>query len=637
MQVMQHLIKESVFIVGRVSSVEGRKVKVRVNKNKNLSHISYKGKVIKNISVGSYIMICKGFIRIIGRIEGEYVEEDRNYQSKYSKEEIKINRFLEISLFGHFEGDEFKQGIKEMPLIDNECYLLSEEDFNNLHKFYGKKDITIPIGHLTENSFHKLQLSVNKIFTGHLGIFGNTGSGKSNTLAKIYYELFNQHEKGLKINSRFIFFDFNGEYSNPDIFPCAATVYELSTEVKEVNTQISGIKCKYPLAFSKSAEIISALLEATEKTQKPFLIRALNDKFFDNHFQVNSKINIKKFLTDVLQKTVNNIAFILEYLRYIRDQFIVEEDNSTNIIKTIINKIENGELMYNSTLDCYYSEPNGKTIYSNSGSNDLYNYFFKDIENIKINDSNFIETKFKIFSRYYHEIINNHSSPEHIGPLLVRMFRRFPVLEKVISNVTPEKNIDSCENVNYEDNIKPIIEIINLKNVDLEMKKSLPLMISRELYDNQKGGEFSKKSLHIIIDEAHNILSQASKRESESWKDYRLETFEEIIKEGRKFSVFMTIASQRPQDISMTIISQLHNYFIHRLINYDDIQSLKNAVAYLDKLSFESIPLLPVGSCFVSGLASDIPVKINIDAVPYKNQPKSHNIKLNKIWAIKKP
>ena len=77
--------------------------------------------------------------------------------------------------------------------------------------------------------------------------------------------------------------------------------------------------------------------------------------------------------------------------------------------------------------------------------------------------------------------------------------------------------------------------------------------------------------LNLIIDEAHNILSEESQRESEQWKDYRLETFEEIIKEGRKFGVFLTLASQRPVDISPTIISQLHNYFLHRLINEQDI------------------------------------------------------------------
>ena len=98
------------------------------------------------------------------------------------------------------------------------------------------------------------------------------------------------------------------------------------------------------------------------------------------------------------------------------------------------------------------------------------------------------------------------------------------------------------------------------------MKKILPLLICKQIYDKKKTERCCEKYLNIIIDEAHNILSYSSQRESDTWKDYRLETFEEIIKEGRKFGVFLTIASQRPSDISSTIISQLHNYFLHRLI-----------------------------------------------------------------------
>src|SRR5678815_555996 len=98
------------------------------------------------------------------------------------------------------------------------------------------------------------------------------------------------------------------------------------------------------------------------------------------------------------------------------------------------------------------------------------------------------------------------------------------------------------------------------------MRKTIPLLLSKMVYREHKQAD-DDCTLTIIIDEAHNILSSESFREAESWKDYRLETFEEIIKEGRKFGVFVTIASQRPNDISPTITSQAHNYFIHRLIN----------------------------------------------------------------------
>lgn len=196
------------------------------------------------------------------------------------------------------------------------------------------------------------------------------------------------------------------------------------------------------------------------------------------------------------------------------------------------------------------------------------------------------------------------------------------MLEKLIS-------IDDNDPVDNDHNL----EIINLKDVNLEMKKTLPLIIVKQIYDEHKEkGDFENKSLHIIIDEAHNILSSISDRESETWKDYRLETFEELIKEGRKFSTFLTISSQRPYDISPTIISQLHNYFIHRLINEGDIKAIEKTIAYLDRLSFESIPVLSVGSCFIAGLASDIPVKVDIDFLPPSKQPRSETIDFNRAW-----
>ena len=121
------------------------------------------------------------------------------------------------------------------------------------------------------------------------------------------------------------------------------------------------------------------------------------------------------------------------------------------------------------------------------------------------------------------------------------------------------------------------------------MKKTIPLLAAKKVYeDHKKRGP--NRSLNMVIDEAHNILSRELFREFESWKDYRLETFEEIVKEGRKFGVFVTISSQRPNDISPTITSQAHNYFIHRLINQKDLQSISSAVSYIDKLTEESLP-----------------------------------------------
>src|SRR5690606_8191761 len=129
--------------------------------------------------------------------------------------------------------------------------------------------------------------------------------------------------------------------------------------------------------------------------------------------------------------------------------------------------------------------------------------------------------------------------------------------------------------------------VVSLRDVNLSMRKVIPMLLCKHLYDQKKQSDpTNERYLNLIIDEAHNILSLESSRESEAWRDYRLETFEEIVKEGRKFGVFLTLASQRPHDISPTIISQLHNYFLHRLVNDLDIRAVEKAVAYLDRISF---------------------------------------------------
>ena len=157
-------------------------------------------------------------------------------------------------------------------------------------------------------------------------------------------------------------------------------------------------------------------------------------------------------------------------------------------------------------------------------------------------------------------------------------------------------------------------------------------MITKKEFKEQDKKNGQEKYLNIIIDEAHNILSSVSERESETWKDYRLETFEEIIKEGRKFGVFLTIASQRPYDISATIISQLHNFFLHRLINNNDINAIERTVSYLDRLSFETLPILPTGTCILAGLSAQVPVMIDVSEIDKKYEPDNKTMKLIDNW-----
>lgn len=217
-------------------------------------------------------------------------------------------------------------------------------------------------------------------------------------------------------------------------------------------------------------------------------------------------------------------------------------------------------------------------------------------------------------------MIRGFSNREHLSPLIKRLEKRILDLEKVLT-------------VKDDGSVEQNFTIVSLRNVNLDIRKMIPMLIAKELYETKKSDLDINKSLHIIIDEAHNILSRSSDRESMQWKDYRLETFEEIIKEGRKFSTFLTIASQRPSDISPTIISQLHNYFLHRLINNNDLLAVEKTISYLDKVSADSIPNLATGTCILAGLIAQIPVVMKVGEIEESQfEPQSHNIDLLKNW-----
>ena len=225
-----------------------------------------------------------------------------------------------------------------------------------------------------------------------------------------------------------------------------------------------------------------------------------------------------------------------------------------------------------------------------------------------------------MYLRLIYDVLDNRAVNEHIAPAIQKLKTSEKDIDKVMEFTD---NADMWNNHN--------VVVIDLSDVNTDTKKRIPLLISNKLYNEHKNQGRNTSHLNIIVDEAHNILSYQSTRESEEWKDYRLEVFEEIIKEGRKFGVFMTIASQRPSDISSTIISQLHNYFIHRLVNQHDIDQVNNTISFLDKVSVESLPILATGVCVVAGQLADMPVVVKIDRIEDENKPDNETLDVIKL------
>lgn len=604
--------------IGFVTSVDGRSVDVCVDKSKNASHLLYNGALLKNVSVGSYIKISKGFEELIGKIEGERIAEDKTTNKQYSNNKERIKRYLKIKLIGYIESSEFKQGIKELPLLDNECYLLTATEFNQVHKFVNdkEKEHVIKLGALASEIGVSIDLGVNRLFASHIGIFGNTGSGKSYTLSKLYHELFHKYQNNTKFkeNTQFVLIDFNGEYVNPKISGGIEDCPDIIIE-KEFKEEYVLPQRKFPISKEtiENVEILSILLDATEKTQKPFLDRVVkNSKFNEDNFCPKQYLK-DELINVIIKKRSNNLGKKI-FIDLFNDLYeVINNPEISRNIKTILDN----NLNYNPSSEGYYIPKEiineTKDVYFDRGPKEMETYFNKPLNDLidkidfKSNDLDIV--KVKIIFNYYKEVINEYSNMEFISYILKRVKKVFNQLNEFIE----------IKEHKYDE--EKFLTVISLKNInDTSIKKALSLVISKQYYDAHKTISDKTKYLNIIIDEAHNVLSKSSNRESETWKDYRLETFEEIIKEGRKFGVFLTIASQRPSDISDTIISQLHNYFLHRLINNKDIDAIEKTVSYLDKVSFDNIPILPQGTCILAGLSAQIPVVIKVDEIPDENE-----------------
>ena len=614
-----YLLKKSIFRIGEVSSVDGREVSVRVDQEKNRSHILYRGDLLSNVSVGGYVKLIKGFNSLIGKIEKEYVKEDKmdSHSPGYTQPEERFVRFLLVKMLGYFSGDKYRKGIKELPLIGNECILLDAEEYQKIHSFAQKGESTIRLGALMTDERVSIDVSIDRLFASHIGIFGNTGSGKSHTLATLYKNLFQEFgdQKAFQENARFILFDFNGEYANATTITPLKKVYNLSTKSDQAD------KIQLLSEDILTPELFFILASATEKTQQPFIRRAL--KLYGKAQEARDPLEytkgiLKNKLKQILKLGNWGLADLtLGYMESILDH---QDDLRSN-------------LGWFSSTPCFYIDrvqPSKRVYADNPSEFDLAipeTKFYQAIEAMTV-DKDFISwiTKF-LYTQLIDDVLSNRAQNEHVAPAINKLKSLTKEFSKVFS--IP---IDIGNTSLWEEG-KPLA-VINMSKVSVSMKKLIPLLLSYKYYQEHKNkkSDVVTSSLNIIIDEAHNVLSYDSTRESQDWKDFRLETFEEIIKEGRKFGVFLTIASQRPSDISATIISQLHNYLIHRLINNRDLEMVEKAIAYLDKISIESLPILPAGACVLSGIIADLPLILQVDRLKEEEQPESQTIALTASW-----
>ncbi len=564
------------FQIGEVFEVRGTRVKIAVEKTMNHSTFIYQGEIINNITVNAFIIIKQGKVDIVGKIDAEYIDDLLNNKNSTLKDDRftkgTIRRVLEIQIVGYID-TKFNNGIKKLPMIGNKAFIPTKKEI--LAIYSGNKQLivaptgqTIPTITIGTTVFEDVpvELPINSFFASHVGIFGNTGSGKSNTLSRLYHELFSAIPyQNMKNKSLFYLIDFNGEYTKENMFG----LDRKTKQVFELNTRTDkGHKLKINDDVLLNTEVLSILFNATEQTQKPFINRVIKGAKWAESNGSQLKSWAPKLFKSILESvSPSKEAFDL-FKESISELFTIEETRS------LIEKIN--KIAWHGSMSKFYIRGRDRDIYFNGEelTEALKSYVgITDCETIMSEHmgkkTSFELLVFRFRLQLVSDLLKKHAQFDHINPLINRAKSRIKDLDKVIQLTKGENDISD----------NSLFNVISLRNCNIEIKKVIPLLVAKMIFDEHKKKTTQAsidKTVHLIIDEAHNIFSEQSNREAGEWKDYRLDLFEEVIKEGRKFGFFLTIASQRPADISPTIISQVHNFFIHRLVNNKDLELLDN-------------------------------------------------------------
>ncbi|WP_270330753.1 ATP-binding protein [Lapidilactobacillus dextrinicus] len=607
--------------LGVIVGVDGSVSQVGMYSMSNDSQLLWYGDILTGPKIGAFLTINQNDVKIIATVSSEKVIDQQNtvrsveFDNRFHKDSI--NRVITLKTKGVIEENKFQLTSQYVPMVGNEVTLTTKEE---LDLIFGLEsgEYSIYVGKsLLEGQ--PINIPINKFFASHIGIFGNTGSGKSNTLHKLYLELFrSKYRSSILDCSQFFVIDFNGEYTGDKTFELDSR----NKQIFEIDTRSAEAGQKMPIkkSYLFDPDILSILFDARPATQVPFLrnaLRTFNNSITDEEKFAEIELGLLRSIIigtrSVSGDALENWIKAAEAVGIIPDTLEGLKGNLTNIIygnleirasdgQTLI--VDQGQITLDGEVTLKLDELKSKLSLRYKEASPIYKLSY------------FLE-----FQKVYVSAWKS-TNIEFINPLFHRIKSAFESLEKVVEI---KEDLDDC--------FKPM-NIISLVHANQEITRLMPMLLSKMIYDEQKlyvAGNEVNQTKHLIIDEAHNILNAEYRNNGDDWQDYRLSVFEEIIKEGRKFGFYLTLSSQRPADISPTIMSQLHNYLIHRLVNEKDLKMLENTMPTLDKNSYQMIPSLGQGEAIITGNAMQVPVFVKVEREE-TNRPKSDDIILTKLW-----
>ena len=245
-------------IIGRIVEVKGLRVKSKLFQLLP-PYLIESGKRMSSPRLNGFVKTRVGLDVIICSVVGEYSEEVNGRVEAH---------FLDLQVKGFIQDGVFVQGLRILPIVSSNIELLDAKDYDIIYGCYQSEN-AICLGNDLFDENKKISVNINRLIPSHIGVFGNTGSGKSNTLTRILQEYYDYLDRVKTKRGKFLIIDLNNEYGNNAICQNdSKIVYKLSTGKKGSNNKI-------PLDLkSLEEDDFVILMNASQKTQAPVVKNA---------------------------------------------------------------------------------------------------------------------------------------------------------------------------------------------------------------------------------------------------------------------------------------------------------------------------------------------------------------------------
>lgn len=527
------------------------------------------------------------------------------------------------NLIGEIYGSKFITGVLTKPNIGSVCLLASEDEVKKIvvdDQSNVLKKVLIGSMPLYNNTL--AYVPTNTFFSNHFAIFGNTGSGKSCGVARLLQNVFFNQEQAPKNACMFIF-DAYGEYesalsvANSQIF-----FKRYSTNVR---TDLNNL-IRIPL-WLLDIDDFALLLEANDATQLPIIEKALRLVTVFSGPEEDTKI----YKNDIIARAILEVLYSGGAASQIHDQIfaILTSFNTPDLnLETPI--VQPG---YTRSLrQCLIIDKEGKI-----GEIQLVSEFIKRFINydlkLELPDGTIPFTLENLreafdFALISEGILKSDKIYDKANVLKVRLdsiikseYAEYFKVDKYIDKTGFIKQLITANN-----GARAQIININISYLDDRLAKTICKIYSKLLFDfTSKLRNRGSFPVHIILEEAHRYVQSDN-----DTKILGYNIFDRIAKEGRKYGVIIGLISQRPSEMSETVLSQCSNFLIFKMQHPHDVSFIRQMVPFITDEIVEKMKGLQPGTCVAFGSAFKLPTIIKME-MPYP-QPLSQNVDVSRLW-----